>query len=307
MSDRSHKRQLERARAKRDADRLAARRARSKVVVLVMAALLVLSLVGTAVIGGGDDTGTPTVDDEPSSRGTDPDGASADDDAATGADDGEAAGGDEGAAAEVEPCPAPDDAPAPAAEVYDEPPRTDLDSDAAYTATLATTCGEIVIDLDADGAPRTVENFVALAEDDYYVGTPFHRLMQDFVIQGGDPAGTGCGQEDCAAFDPSAPTFPGYELDDELETVADFEEGPQPGTVLYPRGSVAMANSGPDTAGSQFFIVQADPGYPFPPAYTVFGTVTSGIEVVDRSAAGEVDGDTAIDPVVVSEVTIATR
>lgn len=263
MSDRTHKQQLERARAKRQADRLAARQRRSRVIVVGLVVAMVLALVGAAVFGGGD-------------------------------------GSDEALG-----CPPSVDAPEPAGQVYDEPPRTELDPAMTYTATVATTCGEFVIELAADDAPRTVENFVALAEDGYYVGTPFHRFSPDFVIQGGDPAGTGCGQPDCAQFDPDAPTFPGYQLADELDSLARFDEGPAPDTVLYPRGTVAMANSGPDSAGSQFFVVQADPGYPFPPAYTVFGTVVSGMDVVDDIVSGPLQGDRAVDPVVVREVTIA--
>jgi cyclophilin family peptidyl-prolyl cis-trans isomerase len=266
VSDRTHRRQLERAKAKRQADRLVARQRRARVIVIGLVVALVLAMVGAAVLGGGE------------------------------ADD----------VGEAFACPPPTAAPEPAGQVYDEPPRTDLDPDLVYTATVATTCGEFVIELATGDAPRTVENFVALAEDGYYVGTPFHRFSPNFVIQGGDPAGTGCGQPDCAEFDPDAPTFPGYQLEDELEPLAAFEEGPAPDTVLYPRGTVAMANSGPDTAGSQFFVVQADPGYPFPPAYTVFGTVVAGMDVVDDIVSGPLQGDRAIDPVVVREVTIST-
>jgi cyclophilin family peptidyl-prolyl cis-trans isomerase len=293
VSDRTHKRQLDRARAKREHDRFEARRRRSRIVIVVMVALLVLSLVGVSLItlAAGDD-GAPAVSDEP-------------DDAA--GDDGDATVDEDGAsAADVEPCPSAEDPPEAEGEVYDDPPRTDLEDGARYLATIATTCGDIELELAADDAPRTVENFVALAEDDYYVGTPFHRLMWDFVIQGGDPAGTGCGQDDCMAFDPEAPTFPGYELEDELDGLSALEEG-APGTVTYPRGTVAMANAGPDTQGSQFFVVQADPGYDFPPAYTVLGEVTEGMDVVDRIAAGPVQGDQATDPVYVTEVTIGTR
>lgn len=286
MSDRTHKRELARARAKRENDRLAARQRRARWIVVALAAALVLAMVGAGVFGGGD-VGSPVVDD--------PDDAAA-------ADDGLEELPIEG---DPDACPEPDDAPEPSAGFYDEPPRTELDPELTYTATLDTTCGTIVIELATDAAPRTAENFVALAEDGYYAGTPFHRFSPDFVIQGGDPAGTGCGQPDCRLFDPNAPAFPGYQIEDELESLADLE--PQAsGAVLYPRGTVAMANAGPDTAGSQFFIVQADPGYPFPPAYTVFGRVTDGMDVVDAIVAGPLQGDRAIDPVVVREVTIST-
>ncbi len=124
------------------------------------------------------------------------------------------------------------------------------------TATMHTTKGAVTLELfDAD-APKTVENFVSLARDGFYDGLTFHRIVPNFVIQGGDPEGTGGGG-------------PGYTFGDEL---------PQPGQ--YKIGSVAMANSGPTTNGSQFFIVSGDTGVSLDPKYSLFGEVTTGIDVV---------------------------
>ena len=123
--------------------------------------------------------------------------------------------------------------PKPDPKSYPAPPPQTIDTSHAYTATLATSCGDIVIALDPAEAPVTVNNFVFLARQGFYDGLTFHRVVAGFVIQGGDPTGTGSGDA-------------GYAFDDEL---------PKDG---YPTGSVAMANSGPNTNGSQFFIVTGD-------------------------------------------------
>jgi peptidyl-prolyl cis-trans isomerase B (cyclophilin B) len=126
---------------------------------------------------------------------------------------------------------------------------------------IATKKGEIVFELFADTAPKTVSNFVYLAQGGYYNGLTFHRRVEGFVIQGGDPEGNGTGG-------------PGYKFEDELND-----------EYKYDRGVVAMANSGPNTNGSQFFIMLAD--YPLQKDYTIFGRVTQGMEVVDKIAVGE--------------------
>lgn len=166
-------------------------------------------------------------------------------------------------------------------------------------ATLVTTCGDIVLTLDAAAAPATVANFVALAEDGYYDGVGFHRVIDEFMIQGGDPTGSGNGCVD--QTDPScAERLPGYTFGDELELAEEVVAT----SGGYPRGTLAMANAGPDTNGSQFFIVQATPGYGLPPAYAVFGQVESGMDVVDRIAQGPTDGQLAVDPVRIVEVDV---
>lgn len=127
--------------------------------------------------------------------------------------------------------------------------------------TIKTKKGDIVVELYADIAPKTVSNFVYLAEQKYYDGLTFHRYEPGFVIQGGDPQGNGTGG-------------PGYRFVDE------------PVTKGYKKGIVAMANAGPDTNGSQFFIMLEDK--PLPPSYTIFGNVISGMDVVEKIRAGDV-------------------
>ena len=126
---------------------------------------------------------------------------------------------------------------------------------------LQTNKGVIVFELYADDAPHTVSNFVYLAEAGYYTGLTFHRVVQGFVIQGGDPTGTGAGG-------------PGYQFADETVRRA------------YDEGIVAMANAGPNTNGSQFFIMLAD-NDGLPKAYTVFGKVIEGMDVVKHIAVGD--------------------
>lgn len=149
---------------------------------------------------------------------------------------------------------------------------------------IATNKGDITVELFADDAPKAAENFVTLAKKGFYDGVIFHRVISGFMIQGGDPTGTGRGG-------------PGYQFADELNpATASYKRG-------YVRGTLAMANSGPDTNGSQFFIMHAD--YPLPHAYTIFGRVTSGIEVVDAIAAGAVDGnDRPLSEVKMTKVTV---
>jgi len=132
-----------------------------------------------------------------------------------------------------------------------------------YTATISTDRGEIVIALDPSRAPRTVNNFVFLAKDGFYDGLVFHRVVDDFVIQGGDPEGSGRGG-------------PGYRFDDE------------PVQGEYVAGAVAMANSGPNTNGSQFFICTVDDRHKLAKSYNLFGQVVKGMEVVTSIRQGDV-------------------
>lgn len=147
---------------------------------------------------------------------------------------------------------------------FENPPPMCIDPAASYTAVISTDMGDITVELDAAAAPATVNNFVVLARYGYYRDVPFHRIIPGFVIQGGDAVGGG---------DPTNPTLgagnPGYAIDDELP-----DEG------AYEVGSLAMANSGPNTNGSQFFIITGDNGASLPPLYSLFGTVVDGMDVV---------------------------
>jgi cyclophilin family peptidyl-prolyl cis-trans isomerase len=147
---------------------------------------------------------------------------------------------------------------------FDGPPGICIDPDTnRYSATFETTEGSFTAELDADAAPRTVNNFVVLARYGYYDGTPIHRVVPGFVIQGGDGDGEPYGTNDL-----------GYTIEDELPD----------STEAYADYSLAMANAGPDTAGSQFFVVLPGGGSRLTPSYSYFGQVVEGTEVVDAIA-----------------------
>jgi peptidyl-prolyl cis-trans isomerase B (cyclophilin B) len=148
-------------------------------------------------------------------------------------------------------------------------------------ATLHTSEGAIELELYPDAAPKTVENFEKLSRDGFYEGVIFHRVIPDFMIQGGDPTGTGTGG-------------PGYEFEDE------FNEH------RVTRGALAMANAGPNTNGSQFFIVTAEEASWLDGKHTVFGRVTTGMDVVDRISQAERDAnDRPRTPVTIDRVELA--
>jgi peptidyl-prolyl cis-trans isomerase B (cyclophilin B) len=148
-------------------------------------------------------------------------------------------------------------------------------------ATLQTNQGAIAVELFDDDAPKTVDNFVSLARKGFYDGVIFHRVIPDFMVQGGDPTGTGSGG-------------PGYTFEDE------FNDHP------VARGALAMANAGPNTNGSQFFIVTADACPWLDGKHTVFGRVTDGMDVVDAISALETDArDRPRDDVVIQRVELA--
>jgi cyclophilin family peptidyl-prolyl cis-trans isomerase len=169
---------------------------------------------------------------------------------------------------------------------YTEQPAMRIDPAKSYSGSLETNKGEIRVELFSDDAPVTVNNFVCLAEDGYFNNTPFHRIVKGFVIQGGDPTGTGSGG-------------PGYKFADE------------PVSRDYERGTLAMANAGPNTNGSQFFIVLDDLRGKLPKNYTIFGRVTDGMDVVDAIAntptrpgrSGE--NSTPTEPITLEKVTIS--
>ncbi len=168
------------------------------------------------------------------------------------------------------------------AKQYSSPPEMTIDTDASYTATITTNKGTITAELYADKSPATVNNFVFLAEEGYYDGVIFHRVISGFMVQGGDPTGTGRGG-------------PGYRFDDELDAARELR---------YERGTLAMANSGPNTNGSQFFVMHQD--YGLPPQYAVFGKATDGLDVVDEIAATSTNAqDRPDDDIVIESVEIS--
>jgi cyclophilin family peptidyl-prolyl cis-trans isomerase len=136
-----------------------------------------------------------------------------------------------------------------------------IDPNKSYTAVISTNLGDMTAQLFAKDAPNTVNNFVFLARDGFYNGVPFHRIISGFMVQTGDPTGTGRGG-------------PGYRFNDELPKDGDYE-----------RGTLAMANAGPNTQGSQFFICHADLKGKLPKNYTIFGKLTDGLDVLDKIAS----------------------
>ncbi len=164
------------------------------------------------------------------------------------------------------------------AKSYSNPPQMSIDPQKRYSATIETSAGTLEAELFADDAPKTVNNFVFLARDGFYDGVIFHRVIRGFMIQGGDPTGTGRGG-------------PGYKFEDE------------PVKRPYSRGTLAMANAGPNTNGSQFFVMHAD--YGLPPSYTVFGKLTDGEDVVDKIANAATGAqDRPQEPVKIERITI---
>jgi cyclophilin family peptidyl-prolyl cis-trans isomerase len=148
------------------------------------------------------------------------------------------------------------------------------------TATLTTNHGDIVIELFDDDAPKTVENFRKLAEDGYYDGLIFHRVIPDFMIQGGCPQGTGTGG-------------PGYTFEDEINQ------------HKIVRGALAMANAGPNTNGSQFFIVTTDEAPWLDGKHTVFGEVRDGMDVVERIGTTQTDArDRPVEPIGIETIEV---
>lgn len=149
------------------------------------------------------------------------------------------------------------------AKKYSAAPAMSIDSKKKYTATFDTTKGTIVVDLFADRAPVTVNNFVVLAKDGFYDGLVFHRVIADFMIQGGDPTGTGRGD-------------PGYKWNDEKSALG----------IKHEVGSLSMANAGPNTNGSQFFITHIATDW-LNGKHAVFGKVQSGQDIVDAIQQGD--------------------
>ncbi len=165
------------------------------------------------------------------------------------------------------------------AKTYPTPPQMAIDPAKKYTATIDTTAGSMTAELIPTEAPNTVNNFVFLAREGFYDGVIFHRVISGFMIQGGDPTGSGRGG-------------PGYKFRDE------------PVNRPYNRGVLAMANSGPNTNGSQFFVMHAD--YRLPPSYTIFGQLTGGEDTLDKIATADTGAqDRPTEPVTINHIEIA--
>jgi cyclophilin family peptidyl-prolyl cis-trans isomerase len=178
------------------------------------------------------------------------------------------------------PCPAADGS-SERKTKFDGPPPMCIDPAKTYTAEMDTSMGTMTIALDPIAAPNTVNSFVFLARYHYYDGIIFHRIIKDFVCQGGDPTGTGRGG-------------PGYQFADEL---------PKPGR--YEIGSVAMANAGPNTNGSQFFLISGNQGVRLPPQYSLFGKIVKGLDVLEAMQNVKTGaGDRPKEDVVINSVTI---
>jgi peptidyl-prolyl cis-trans isomerase B (cyclophilin B) len=278
MSKQTRKRELDRLRARREAERQRARRRRA----LLTYGGLALVVVVAAVAGGLWLTG----DDEA------PAGAAATTAAATSTTASASQFDDARAGAPTAPAkvacggeiPPKVDRP-----TFSKPPTTEVDPDKTYLATFQTSCGRFTVRLDPDNAPVTTANFAFLAGEKFYDSTWFHRIVPGgaagiAVIQGGDPQGTGQGG-------------PGYAIKDELPS----------SPAAYKKYSVAMANSGPDSGGSQFFVNFDDNSKGLQANYSVFGQVVAGREVVDRIAKVQVagqSGDTPTEAVWIEKLTV---
>ena len=163
---------------------------------------------------------------------------------------------------------------------YAKSPEMGIDPKKTYTATIETSAGTMQAELFAAEAPKTVNNFVFLARDGYYGGVIFHRVIRGFMIQGGDPTGTGRGG-------------PGYQFADE------------PVKRPYKRGTLAMANAGPNTNGSQFFLISGPNGVQLPPQYSLFGQIVTGLDVLEAMQSLPTGTqDRPKDPPVITAVTI---
>jgi cyclophilin family peptidyl-prolyl cis-trans isomerase len=252
------------------------------IVVGAIVAVFGIVLIANLFIGGDDEV--VTTDTVAQADGTVADDSSGANDPGTEAASVEADGEVFAATGEFVPagCPSPDGS-AEQQQSFDAQPPMCLDSALSYSALVTTNQGEITIELDQDKAPITVNNFVFLARNQYFDDTTCHRIIPGFVIQCGDPTATGGGD-------------PGYKFADEL-----------PAAGEYQIGSIAMANSGPDTNGSQFFIITGDQGAALPPQYTLFGDVATGFDetVVKMEAAGTPSGSPS-EPVEIQSVIIST-
>jgi len=181
------------------------------------------------------------------------------------------------------PTPPNADGSSPQQRKFDQEPPMVIDAGKRYVATMDTSHGTMVFALNPLAAPKTVNSFVFLARYHYFDGIVFHRIIPGFVLQGGDPTGTGTGG-------------PGYKFADEL---------PEGGK--YQVGSLAMANAGPDTNGSQFFVISGPDGVRLPPLYSLFGEAVSGLDVVEKVNGVGTRSGAPKERVVIERVTIEEK
>jgi cyclophilin family peptidyl-prolyl cis-trans isomerase len=270
MSKRSRDRQLAKLAARRQAERDAAARRRNLIVGSAAGVLALIVVIGGLGVLLGDDTQPAASSQTPSVSPP----ASASPSAAPGTKTGTVtptAANESGEVACGAVAPAKAGKPKPQ---FAGPPPMAIDTKATYTATMVTSCGTIVLELDAKRAPQTVNSFLFLTDKGFFDGQYFHRLDTSIdVIQGGDPSGTGS-------------SGPGYAIPDELK-----------GKLSYTPGTIAMANAGPDTGGSQFFIITGPNGTNLDgnPNYTIFGRIVDGLNVAQEIQALPIQDPKAAD------------